>query len=189
MKRTAIVILFIFSAILIFSLEEDNIIGSITISGLKRTKESVIYNLLQVEEGDKFYLFDEEDFTQEILKTGILRPGEITYNVNEGYIDINIEIQEKWTLLPIPIVSISGENQYYGFVLLEQNFLGLRKLLFIQSAYSTLEGVAGGIMYMDMNILPNELYLLAGGFLTNNDDDSYMPTVVFSGIGKDSYNA
>lgn len=185
MKKAVLVILFIFSGIFVFSQTEEKVIGSITISGLKRTRESVVYKILGVEEGDKISLFDEEVFTQEILKTGILRPGKITCNEYEDYIDINIEIKEKWTLIPIPIVSISGENQSYGFVLLEQNFLGLRKLLFVQSAYSTLAGLTGGIMYRDIDILPGDLYLLTGGFLTNNSDDSYVHTAGILGIGKE----
>ncbi|MEA1911765.1 MAG: POTRA domain-containing protein, partial [Spirochaetota bacterium] len=65
MKRTVIAILFIFLAILVFSLEEDKVIGNISISGLKRTNESVIYNILKVKEGDNFSLFNEEVFTQD----------------------------------------------------------------------------------------------------------------------------
>ncbi len=185
MVRKILVILFIFSAIIAFTLEEDKVIGNITISGLKRTRESVIYNILEVEEGDCFSLFHEEVFTQEILKTGILIPGEITYREYKDYIDINIEIKEKWTFIPIPIVSLSEENQFYGLVLLEQNFLGLRKLLFVQSGYSTLVGFSGGIIYRDMDILPGDLYLLAGGFLSNDSDDSYLHSSGFFGVGKE----
>lgn len=177
--------MFIFSAMFVYSIEEDKVIGKITLSGLKRTKESVIYNILNVEEGDDFSLFHEEVFTQEILKTGILIPGEITYREYKDYIDINIEIKEKWTLIPIPIVSLSEENQFYGLVLLEQNFLGLRKLLFVQSGYSTLVGFTGGIIYRDMDILPGNLYLLAGGFLSNDSDDSYLHSSGFLGVGKE----
>ncbi len=185
LKKIIFLVLFVFSGVYTYSNETDKVIGSLTISGLKRTRESVIYNLLDVEEGDKISLFDEDLIKQEILKTGILRPGEITYSEYENYIDINIEIKEKWTLIPIPIVSISGENQYYGFVLLEQNFLGLRKLLFVQSGYSTLAGFTGGLIYRDMDILPGDLYLLTGGFLSNDSDDSYIHTSGFLGTGKE----
>lgn len=185
MIKNVLVILFSFLGIFAFSMEDDRVIGSISISGLKRTSESVIYNLLEVKEGDRFSKFNEECFKQELLKTGILRPGKISYNQNEDKVDINILIHEKWTLLPVPIVSISGENQYYGFVLLEQNFLGLRKLLFIQSAYSTMTGLSGGIMYRDMDILPGDLFLLLGGFLSNNSDESYLHTTGFIGVGKE----
>ncbi len=184
-KKNIFLVLFVFLGMYIYSIDADKVIGSLTISGLNRTKESVIYNLLNVEEGDKISLFDEDYIKQEILKTGILRPGKITYSEYENYIDVNIEIKEKWTLIPIPIVSISGDNQYYGFVLLEQNFLGLRKLLFVQSGYSTLLGFTGGLVYRDMDILPGDMYLLTGGFLSNDSDNSYIRASGFLGIGKE----
>lgn len=82
-------------------------------------------------------------------------------------------------------ISISENNQYYGFVFLEQNFLGLRKLLFVQSGYSTLNGLTGGLMYMDMNALPGDISLITGVFLTSNDDDSSTHTVGMIGAGKE----
>lgn len=185
MKRTVFAVLFILSGIFVFSQEEEKVIRSITISGLKRTRESVIYNILEVEEGDKFSLFNEEVFKQDILKTGILKPGKIIYHENENYIDIIIEIQEKWTLLPIPIVSISGASQSYRFVIMEQNFLGLRKMLFINTGYSTQDGLTGGIMYRDIDILPNDLYLFVSGFFNNNRDKFYVHTLGNIGIGKE----
>lgn len=185
MRRFVFAVLFISLGINAFSLEEDKVIGSITISGLKRTRESVIHKILEVEEGDNFSSFDEEAFRQGILKTKILRPGKITYNEQDDCIDINIEIMEKWTLLPLPMVSLSRENQFYGLVIMEQNFLGLRKVLVVRAGYSTLGGPTGGIMYRDMDILPGDLYLLTDGSFINNSDESYINASGSLGIGKE----
>jgi hypothetical protein len=70
----------------------------------------------------------------------------------------------------ISAFSKDEDNQSYGFVIQEQNFTGLKTLLFVEAGFTSLYGLTGGIRYRDMEILPDDLFLRTGGLLTNKSD-------------------
>ncbi|MDA3810194.1 MAG: BamA/TamA family outer membrane protein [Spirochaetaceae bacterium] len=113
--------------------EESNIlIKEITLTGLKRTKDNVLLQIIEPVRVGGFYTEDTEDIIiQNLRETGIFVPEiEISTDIigNEAF--INILVKDKWTLIPIPIFSITkGESWNAGILTIENNLLGFYKTL------------------------------------------------------------
>lgn len=148
-------------------------IKDIQITGLKRTKTSVVYNLLEVETSSDFSDFKEYEFIQSCLKTGIFGEPSIKYELVDDEVIIRIDMIEKWSFIPAPILSVESDNQTYGAVLIESNFLGLKKILVIDGSYSTKNGINSSFSFKD-EIFPGRFsYLLQGGIKNNTETDYY----------------
>ncbi|MGL1893513.1 MAG: hypothetical protein OCD02_17885 [Spirochaetaceae bacterium] len=145
---------------------QERIVGDITIKGLKRTKPHIILETIKLKKGDVVNNLTPEDIEQSLLKAGIFDPGEILFVEIGNIIDINIDVKDKWTLLPVPIVSLTSEEQIYTGIFYEQNLFGLKKQLLLSGGYSTKDGATGGFTYMD------KMFYLSGNY-TRNDDEKY----------------
>lgn len=169
MKKIIGIVLFIFGLTIssmeteFYELNSDKIIKEINLIGLKRTRKSVVLNKLNIKEGSTLSNFRYEEFSQDILKTGILQEPVVEYILDEDKVIININLKEKWSLIPAPIVSITSDDQTFGALLFESNFLGLNKQFYTQSTYSTKSGVSGVGSFRD-DIIPNKFgyYIMAG---------------------------
>ncbi len=141
----------------------NKIVKEISILGLKRTRKSVVLNKLDIEKGSILSEFNHEDFSQDILKTGILKEPVIEYLLVDDEVVIKIILTEKWSLVPAPIVSITSDDQTFGALLFESNFLGLNKQFYVDGSYSTKNGISGAGSFRD-DIIPNKLgyYIMAG---------------------------
>lgn len=92
-------------------------IRSITISGLKRTRESIVYRELTFAKGDTLLQKDLGQ-TLERNKNNLLNLSifnEVTVNVSEwdtqlNLIDITIEIKESWYIYAVPIAELADRN-------------------------------------------------------------------------------
>lgn len=147
MNRKIIFLLIII--IVNIALSANTTIGIIEISGLKRTKVSVVNSLLKVKEGDNLDSFNEDEFKQDIFKTGIFSDVEIVYKENNDSVDLFIDISEKWTLIPIPFVSMNDEKTEGGIGIYESNFLGLQKTFGFGLIYSSLNEIEIQLAYID----------------------------------------
>lgn len=153
-----------------YNKHRDKTINKINILGLKRTRESVVWNILDIKPKQLLSDFNEDEFKQEILKTRVLKKPVISYSLNNDEVIIDITVKDKWTLIPAPIVNISGDNQTYGLLLMENNFLGLKKSLYVNSKYSTRDGLTGSLTYKENNIIPGRLSGALGGGFTNIEE-------------------
>lgn len=169
------------------------LIKEINIVGLKRTHKSVVTDKLNIRIGSKLSDFNEVDFSQDILKTGILKEPIIEYRLDSDEIIIDIILSEKWSLIPAPIVSINSEDVSTGVVLFESNFLGLNKVLFIQGIYSTKDGISFAGSFQDYLISNKLAYYIAGGInnieemslldFEDNEISTYSNSNIFNIIG------
>jgi hypothetical protein len=110
----------------------DVFISEISLSGLKRTKEDVVYKILEpLEVGSRFTAETEQIIVQKLRETGIFVPDiGIKTDIIDNEAFISIEISDRWTFIPIPIFTISGESEWNAGVLaIENNFLGFYKTL------------------------------------------------------------
>jgi len=112
-------------------------IDEIEVEGLKRTKKQVILDTLTVEIGQEFTQETASKIEQELLKTGLFI--NIDSEFSQGPEDkglLTISLEEKWTLIPLPIFTASSSGVSGGFFLIESNLLGLRKNLVLGTLYS-----------------------------------------------------
>src|SRR5690349_14366319 len=92
-------------------------VQSITITGLKRTKESVVYRELTFVEGDTI-LQSEIGPTLERNKNNLINMGifnEVVVNIAEwdtdkNVVDISIELKESWYIYAMPILELADRN-------------------------------------------------------------------------------
>lgn len=92
-------------------------IQSITITGLKRTKESIVYRELTFAKGDTLVQNDLgptlERNRNNLLNLGIFN--EVIVNISEwdtqkDLVDITIEIKESWYIYAVPIAELADRN-------------------------------------------------------------------------------
>ena len=110
----------------LWSLEEPPLITSIEISGLKRTRKSTIRRIIEVQEGDAWSAEIEEEIRQNILAAGIFATKSLKINsMQEGSnYRIVIFVEDRWTLLPIPVFFATDGLWRAGLTLFDANFLG-----------------------------------------------------------------
>jgi len=113
-------------------------IESILITGNKNTMRIVILNSIGIRKGNKLSEFDPYEAVNRLKSRGIFSYINLTYiKDDKGSLILGIHVKEKITLIPIPIYSDNGHSRKYGLFLLESNFLGLNKNLFLGGMYST----------------------------------------------------
>ena len=92
-------------------------IQTITITGLKRTKESIVYRELTFAEGDTL-LQSELGLTLERNKNNLINLGlfnVVVVNIAEwdtekNIVDISIELKESWYIYAVPILELADRN-------------------------------------------------------------------------------
>ncbi|MCK5884693.1 MAG: hypothetical protein KAG61_13465 [Bacteriovoracaceae bacterium] len=88
---------------------------------------------------------------------------------------IFIEVEDKWTLIPVPKYSTDGQDKTLGAYLVERNFLGKRKLLVLGASIST-KGNSFFLMLKDPAVFQSRYTLLtrvikASNTLSNMDQN------------------
>jgi len=92
-------------------------VNHITISGLKRTKESIVYRELTFALGDTLPQSDlgiiMERNTNNLLNMGIFNEAVVNvkeWDTDNNTIDISIEVKESWYIYAVPIVELADRN-------------------------------------------------------------------------------
>jgi len=112
--------------------ESPILIEEISFTGLKRTREATVRRIIEpVAEGEIYTDSTGERIVQKLREAGIFNPEiEVETRLEEAGAYIEVYVEDKWTLFPIPIVSYSGSDSWMaGLVAVESNFLGLQKTL------------------------------------------------------------
>ena len=118
------------------------IIGEIVISGNKKTKAHVVERELPFRAGDSVYLPDLvkkfEIARQQLINTRLFMDAVVSLKGVRGYfVDINIELKERWYIFPIPYIrpvdrnlaewakqGYGSDRLNYGFKFTHYNFSG-----------------------------------------------------------------
>lgn len=117
-------------------------VTEIIVKGLKKTSRDIIISETGIEPGVPLSSFDPHLFLNRMKKKNIFTEIEINYIRAENGAAIEIRVEEKWTLIPLPIVSSNRHGTSYGFFLMESNFLGYGKFLFAGGTISSDRGTA-----------------------------------------------
>lgn len=102
-----------------FSLHAE-VISEVVLKGSKKTTKEAIIQHAQIRM--------QQDLTKqdlETIKENLLRINQIhlkSFQVENGV--LNIEIEDKWTLYPVPMITESGNYHNRGFLIYDDNFLG-----------------------------------------------------------------
>lgn len=112
---------------------EEYILQDIQVNGLKRTRYNTILKVIDLQKGVSVDSSVEEKVKQDLLSSGIFQ-NDITVNLNvisENEAVLNIDILERWTLIPIPVGLVSTDSWIVGGVFIESNLLGLKQTLLV----------------------------------------------------------
>ncbi len=122
----------------------EYILEDIHVNGLKRTRYNTILEVIDLHKGVLVDISVEDKVKQDLLASGIFQ-NEITVNLNVISDDkaiLNIDILERWTLIPIPVGFVSSDSWIAGGVFIETNLLGLNQTLIV-GAFANADNVSG----------------------------------------------
>lgn len=122
-------LMFLFVGVNIFS--NTYTINNIEVKGLKRTKLSTVLNIIELNEGDEIEISLTDSLKQKLLKSGIFTNNiKVEFKpIDSSYTDLFIELEDKWTLIPLPFFSYSDDEMTIGGFFIESNLLGLQHSL------------------------------------------------------------
>ncbi|WP_426752640.1 FtsQ-type POTRA domain-containing protein [Myxococcus sp. Y35] len=126
-------------------------IERIDIQGNTRTRDSVILQALRLAPGDVFTAEEAAALKRRLLNLKLFKSVEVATRPTAGGVTLHVTVEERWTLLPVPVFS-SGQGQWQaGVFAVESNLFGLNKTL----VAGALGGNRGGTlfsMYRDASI-------------------------------------
>ncbi|WP_253899632.1 FtsQ-type POTRA domain-containing protein [Corallococcus carmarthensis] len=118
-------------------------IERIEIQGNTRTKESVIVRALRMAPGDALTAGDVGELKRRLMNLKLFTSVDVTTRADGPGIALQVQVEERWTLLPIPVFSSSDGQWQAGVFAVESNLLGLNKTL----VFGGLGGNRGGTLF------------------------------------------
>ncbi|OQY32245.1 MAG: hypothetical protein B6241_11620 [Spirochaetaceae bacterium 4572_59] len=124
--------------ILIAGTLSAQVIRSIDIEGLKKTKASTVKGIIGYHEGDSIESGCEDGIRQDLVKSGLFVNDSIDVQLesseNDAY--IRIYLKDRVSLIPIPVASFSGGDFSGAVFVMDRNFLGYGHQFFTGGMYS-----------------------------------------------------
>lgn len=137
------------------------ILASYTLGGLKRTHPEVLKPFLDPYVGKAYTSSTEEAMLQSLRSLGLFH--QITFIPQPdgaGKVRLQVQLEEKWTLIPIPIGgATSGGSVYGGLLLFESNLFGWNKKFFGGAFWGT-NGLQGMFGYIDPRVFGSSQSLM-----------------------------
>lgn len=106
-------------------------ISDIEISGLTKTRISTVLNIIDLKVGDDISETFIPVIRQNLLKENIFI-NDIVIKItplNEYEALLEINLRDKWTIIPVPVVVVTSSGYLFGGVFVESNLLGLNHSL------------------------------------------------------------
>jgi outer membrane protein assembly factor BamA len=110
---------------------EDRRVAAIEVTGARRTRESVVLRVAAVRPGDPYTPGLEETVRQRLMNTQLFYEVRVAAVPAGADVALRIEVRDKWSLLPFPLLSVREDATTYGVTLMETNLLGYHKMLFL----------------------------------------------------------
>ncbi|MBF5045319.1 outer membrane protein assembly factor [Aggregicoccus sp. 17bor-14] len=126
-------------------------VARIEVAGNARTRTSVIRQAMRVSEGDALEPGAPAELERRLLNLRLFRSARVELRPEGAGAVLHVQVEERWTLLPIPFYSRSEGRWAVGLYAVESNLLGLRKLLVLGGSYSNRGGSLFGL-YRDPGI-------------------------------------
>ncbi|MCK8503734.1 POTRA domain-containing protein [Myxococcus fulvus] len=126
-------------------------IERIDIEGNERTQEVVILRALRIQAGELLTAGATEELKRRLLNLKLFEHVEVRTRQEGDGVALRIKVEERWTLLPIPMFTSSNGQWQAGLFLLESNVFGLHKL-FVLGAMAGNRGGNVFSLYKDPGI-------------------------------------
>ncbi|RKG84903.1 FtsQ-type POTRA domain-containing protein [Corallococcus terminator] len=127
-------------------------IEHIELQGNTRTQDSVIVRALRMAPGDSLTTGDVAELKRRLLNLKLFTSVEVSTRAEGTGVALQVAVEERWTLLPIPVFTSSNGQWQAGVFAVETNLLGLNKTV----VFGGLGGNRGATlftMYKDASIL------------------------------------
>jgi outer membrane protein assembly factor BamA len=121
-------------------------IASIEVTGLKRTKTAVTDYALERFIGRDAERLDTNEVRAAIIDTGVLDPVSVELVQKDGGVVIQVQVEEKWSFFPIPMLLVDSGETNFGLFIADTNAFGLRDQAVVGGMYG-LGGWTGMVMY------------------------------------------
>lgn len=110
-------------------------ITGVSVSGLKRTRPQIVDQALQKFIGRDAADLDLNEVKAALLDTGILEPLLVEIADSDAGKIIRVELREKWSIFPVPIVFFGSGSMSIGGAFFDANALGLNHKAAIAGMY------------------------------------------------------
>jgi hypothetical protein len=151
-----LVSLFVFLPVVLFAQTPENpvenppeavaghVITSIEVIGLKRTRTKVTDYALGKFIGRDAKSLDLNEVKAAVIDTGVLEPVSVEFLPEDGRLIVHVE--EKWSFLPLPMVTVNSGGTNFGLFIADTNAFGLRDQAAVGGMYGS-DGWMGMVMY------------------------------------------
>jgi outer membrane protein assembly factor BamA len=156
----------------------DLSVSDIIVKGTKKTRPSVIVEISGIKKRYPLSSFDPHAAINRLKKKNIFSDIGISYYEREGKAVIEITVEEKFTLIPIPYFTSNRHGWKFGFFLMETNLLGYAKSLFAGGTISSF-GRTGMMGYIDPSIAGTNL---TGSIFSSYKDEIYQNSNMHNSI-------
>ncbi|MEX2444412.1 MAG: hypothetical protein WD492_12450 [Alkalispirochaeta sp.] len=124
-------------------------ITEITLAGLRKTQDEVVYDLIEVEVGDPVTADLFQSIQESLLDSDLFAAVHVSGRATAADgVEVVVLLDEKWTLVPIPFFSTNGSTYQGGLIVIETNLLGRNKQL-ISAGFLGTDGAQGFVAYGD----------------------------------------
>jgi hypothetical protein len=141
----------IFLVICIPCVSAQESITSIEVTGLKRTKPHIARYPLEQFLGQDAETLDFNDVMAAVKDTGVLEPVKVELEETAGGFILRVEVEEKWSFFPFPLVIGGSGGNTFGLFLADTNAFGIRD----QAAVGAMYGSSGFLAVAFYNHTPN----------------------------------
>jgi hypothetical protein len=136
MAKPIIIVVYFLIAYASFA-ETTKTVSAIEIQGLKRTNPIVVKNLLKAYINKNAEQINTDEIIALLVATGIFENITVTFKENENQLVLFINLEEKWSIIPLPLVSIKSDSYVLGIGLFDANAFGLNHKLFSSASVSS----------------------------------------------------
>ncbi len=127
-------------------------VAAVRVTGNLRTRSTEILSAAVIEVGDRFEPGMAERIEPRVLNLRLFRAVDVRASSQGPRVDVAIQVEERWTLLPIPFLAGSSRGMRGGAYLLESNLFGWNKLVVLGAIYSGGEGPSAFALYRDPSV-------------------------------------
>ena len=117
-------------------------VTAIEINGLKRTRLHIARYPLEKFLGRDGSTLDLNEVRAAVIETGILEPLEIELVEAGDVLTLRIEVKEKWSVFPVPLVLANSGEVSFGLFFADTNAFGLRDTAALGGIYGNLGRMA-----------------------------------------------
>ena len=142
---------------------ETKTINKFVLTGNTKTRESAILRIANIELGKKLTAKEFDVIIERIRRMFQFNIKKIDFKDNTLFLDI----EDKWTFFPVPLISSSGKYYTYGVVLYDNNFLGRLSSLAVGLS-KTNAGFNGILYWQEDNVITRNIGMKVLTLINNN---------------------